>query len=186
MRAAARRRQLLDAAAQITGRGGLDRLTMVGTATEAGVSRQLVYEHFADLPTLVWALVADRFGAADATIAAALAQPREDRMEVALLATRLLLSLPSEQRHLVRSLVNHANLEGHELSVPAARLRGRMIKRWTTALGTGESRAARARVWALLQASFGLGDLVDAGELTVDEALGQFHALLRVAVMDGV
>ena len=155
---------------------------MVGVATEAGVSRQLVYEHFADLPTLVWALVADRFGAAEATITTALAAPREDRTEVALLAARVLLSLPSEQRHLVRSLVGHANLAGHELSVPATRLRARMIKRWTTALGTGESRAARARVWALLQAIFGLGDLVDAGELSRDEALGQFATLLRAAL----
>ncbi len=155
---------------------------MVGVAAEAGVSRQLVYEHFADLPTLVWALVTDRFGAAEATITTALAEPREDRTEVALLAARVLLSLPSEQRHLVRSLVGHANLPGHELSVPATRLRARMIKRWTTALGTGDSRAARARVWALLQAIFGLGDLVDAGELSLDEALGQFATLLRAAL----
>lgn len=182
MRAADRRRQLLDAAARIAGREGLGRLTMVGIASEAGVSRQLVYEHFADLPTLVWALVADRFSAAEATIASALGEPREDRTEVALLATRVLLSLPSEQRHLVRSLVGHANLPGHELSVPATRLRARMINRWTTALGTGGSRAARARVWALLQAIFGLGDLVDAGELSLDEALGQFATLLHAAL----
>ena len=73
MRAADRRRQLLEAAGRVAGREGLGRLTMVGVATEAGVSRQLVYEHFADLPTLVWALVANRFGAAEATIASALA-----------------------------------------------------------------------------------------------------------------
>jgi AcrR family transcriptional regulator len=181
MRAADRRRQLLDTAARIAGREGLGRLTMVGVASEAGVSRQLVYEHFADLATLVWALVADRFSAAEATIVSALEEPREDRTEVALLATRVFLSLPSEQRHLVRSLVGHANLPGHELSVPATRLRARMIKRWTTALGTGGSRAARARVWALLQAIFGLGDLVDAGELSIDDALGQFAMLLHAS-----
>ena len=182
MRAADRRRPLLDAAAKIAGREGLGRLTMVGVAAEAGVSRQLVYEHFADLPTLVWALVADRFSAAEATITSALAEPREARADVAMLATRVLLSLPSEQRHLVRSLVGHANLPDHELGVPAARLRARMIKRWTTVLGTGQSRVARARVWALLQGTFGLGDLVDAGELSLDEAVAQFAMLLRAAL----
>jgi AcrR family transcriptional regulator len=186
MRAADRHRQLLDVAARIAGREGLSRLTMVGVATEAGVSRQLVYEHFADLPTLAWALVADRFGAADATIAAALEAPGEDPTEVALLAARLLLSLPSEHRHLVRSLVGHANLAGHELSESAARLRSRMINRWTNALGTGESRGARARVWALLQGIFGLGDLIDAGELSLDEALAQIGALLRAALTEAV
>jgi AcrR family transcriptional regulator len=186
MRAADRRRQLLDAAGRIAGREGLGRLTMVGVATEAGVSRQLVYEHFADLSTLVWALVADRFGTAEATIASALEEPREDPSDVALIGARLLLSLPSEQRHLVRSLVGHANLTGHELSVPAAQLRRRMIKRWTAALGTGESRGARARVWALLQALFGLGDLVDAGELSLDEAVAQFGTLLRAALAEPI
>jgi AcrR family transcriptional regulator len=169
MRASERRRHLLDAAARIAGREGLGRLTMVGVATEAGVSRQLVYEHFADLGTLVWALVVDRFGAAETTIASAL-------------GARLLLSLPREHRHLVRSLVAYASLADHELSGPAARLRGRMIKRWTTALAIGESRGARARVWALLQSLFGLGDLLDARELSLDEALAEFGPLLRAAL----
>lgn len=185
LRAADRRRQLLDAAAAITGREGLARLSMVGVAKEAGVSRQLVYEHFADLTTLVWALVADRFGQADATIAAALERPGADPAQTALLGTRVLLSLPAEQRHLVRSLVGHANLPGHELSVPAAQLRTRMIRRWTTALGAGASAPARARVWALLQAIFGLGDLVDAGELSLDEALDEFGRLLDAALPAG-
>ena len=82
----------------------------------------------------------------------------------------------------MRSLVGHASLPGHELSGPAARLRARMIKRWTTALGTGQDRATRARVWALLQAIFGLGELVDAGELSLEEALAQFAKLLRAAL----
>ena len=182
MRAPERRRHLLDAAGRIAGREGLGRLTMVGVATEAGVSRQLVYEHFADLGTLVWALVVDRFGAADTTIASALGEPRQDPTEVALLGARLLLSLPREHRQLVRSLVAHASLADHELSVPAARLRGRMIKRWTTALAIGESRGARARVWALLQSLFGLADLVDAGELSPGEALAEFGPLLRATL----
>ena len=101
---------------------------------------------------------------------------------MALLGGRLLLSLPREHRHLVRSLVAHASLADHELSVPAARLRARMIKRWTTALAIGESRGARARVWALLQSLFGLGDLIDARELSLDEALAEFGPLLRAAL----
>ena len=64
----------------------------------------------------------------------------------------------------------------------AARLRGRMIKRWTTALAIGESRGARARVWALLQSLFGLTDLVDAGELSLGEALAEFSPLLRAVL----
>ena len=39
---------MLDAAAEMVGRGGWNALTMKGLAAEAGVSRQLVYDHFED------------------------------------------------------------------------------------------------------------------------------------------
>ena len=72
LRAADRRRQLLDAAMTIAGRDGIERITMVAVAAEAGVSRQLLYEHFSDLETLVVTLLLDRFAALDATISAAI------------------------------------------------------------------------------------------------------------------
>ena len=43
-----RHRALLDVAAEIVGRGGWSALTMKGLAAQAGVSRQLVYDHFED------------------------------------------------------------------------------------------------------------------------------------------
>ena len=48
-----RRRALLDVAAEIVGRSGWSALTMKGLAAEAGVSRQLVYDHFEDGTGLV-------------------------------------------------------------------------------------------------------------------------------------
>ncbi len=46
LRAAARRRQLLDAAGRLFDRSGFGGITMAGAAVEAGVSRQLVYDHW--------------------------------------------------------------------------------------------------------------------------------------------
>ncbi|MGO9750487.1 MAG: TetR/AcrR family transcriptional regulator [Solirubrobacteraceae bacterium] len=181
LRAAERHRQLIDAAARIAGREGLDRLSMVGVATEAGVSRQLVYEHFPDLSAMVVALLFDRFGEIDATIAKAVADARGGGLDEALLAARGILSLPTEHRHILRVLLAHAGIPEHELSVLAARLRARTTERWTSMLRAEEDPNARALTWALANAMLGLGDLVDAAELTLEQALQQLSKLITAA-----
>lgn len=50
---AQRRRQLFDAVGRLIKREGLARVTMVAVAAEAGVSRRLLYDFFADLSTLL-------------------------------------------------------------------------------------------------------------------------------------
>ena len=52
LRADERREQLLAVAAELVGKGGWDALGMIPLAEAAGVSRQLVYEHFENLDTL--------------------------------------------------------------------------------------------------------------------------------------
>jgi AcrR family transcriptional regulator len=173
---------LLDAAGRIAGRDGLDHLTMVGVAKEAGVSRQLIYEHFNDVPALVSALVSDRFSRLDAAIAAAIAGSDHDGPAAAELATRGLLELPAADRHVVRALLAHASLPEHDLSELALRLRARMIRRWSEALGTTDGHPSPALIWAILAATFALGDMVDAGEVSSDAALDQFRTLLAAAL----
>lgn len=55
-----RRSALLDAAGQLLERGGLDAVTMVAVADEAGISRTLVYKFFPDLEQLLTAYFDDR------------------------------------------------------------------------------------------------------------------------------
>src|SRR5580692_9167326 len=86
LRAGERRTQLLAAAAVVVGRHGLASLTMAGVASEAGVSRQWVYEHFADLDDLYRALILDRFAVLDAAIDSA--KERLTGEELALFAAR--------------------------------------------------------------------------------------------------
>jgi AcrR family transcriptional regulator len=182
LRATERRRQLLSAAARLAGREGIGGLSMVGVATEAGVSRQLVYEHFADLPDLLRALLIDRFGAIETAVTETLREMSGTPGNGALAAARLILATPAEERHLLRVLLAYAGLPGHELSGPATALRGRMIARWSARLRAGEDQQARALIWGLVNAAFGLGDLVDSGEITIDDAIGQLAILVRAAV----
>ena len=55
-----RRTLIVQAASRPISRDGLNGLTMVAVAKEAGVSRQLVYDHFPDLPTLFQAAFAEQ------------------------------------------------------------------------------------------------------------------------------
>ena len=58
--AGVRRSLIVQAASGLISRDGLHGLTMVAVAKEAGVSRQLVYDHFPDLPTLFRAVFAEQ------------------------------------------------------------------------------------------------------------------------------
>ncbi len=188
LRAPERRQQLIDAAARIAGREGLDRLSMVGLATEAGVSRQLVYEHFPDLPTLVVAVLLDCFGQIDQAIQRAIGDSETTGLAAALLGMRGLLESPAEHRHIVRVLLAHAGVPEHELATIAARFRARSTARWAAVLGMEagieDSPGIRALLWGLANVVFGLGDLVDAGEITVDQALEQMSTLILAAFPD--
>lgn len=57
---AARREALLDVAAGLVGSGQLDAVTMESVAEASGVSRALVYRHFANRAELLGALYAGR------------------------------------------------------------------------------------------------------------------------------
>jgi AcrR family transcriptional regulator len=187
LRSEQRRRQLLDAAARIAGSEGVERLTIVGLARAAGVSRQLVYDHFSDLQGLVAAVLEDRFAAIDDAIYETISRPGafdslDDAIEVALGAARAYLELSREDRHILRSVLTATDAPAHELNELALQLRNRSIRRWQPAVGDETGPVTRARAWALANALNGLGDLVGTGELDVESALDEFAVLLRASV----
>jgi len=193
LRSEDRRRQLLDAATRIAGTEGVDRLTIVGLAKAAGVSRQLVYDHFSDLQGLLGAVLADRFTVIDNAIYESISadgafDDRNRAVEVALGAARGFLELSREDRHLLRSVLSTTDAPAHELHPLAVSLRERSIRRWRPLFGAAGDEAIRPRAWALVNALAGLGDLVAPSGLEVEEALEEFEFLLRatLAASEGV
>jgi AcrR family transcriptional regulator len=187
LRSEDRRRQLLEVATRIAGSEGVDRLTIVGLAKAAGVSRQLVYDHFSDLQGLVRAVLAERFTVIDNQIYESISAPGafdspEHAIDVALGAARGFLELSREDRHLLRSVLSTTDAPAHELNPIATLLRSRSIKRWQPLLGSELQPGSRARAWALVNATDGLGDLVATGELTVEAALEEFEFILRALI----
>jgi AcrR family transcriptional regulator len=160
LRAGERRAQLLEAAATIVGREGLGCLTIAAVAAEAGVSRQWVYEHFSDLDSLYRALILDRFASLDTSIDAA-----TDLMtgtELATFAARQLFALVPADRRILRALVDGAGWNRPELAGIESELRERIFGRWTVHVrSTGHDELqARAIIWAVVNAAFGLADQV--------------------------
>jgi len=183
LRAEDRRRQLLEVATRIAGQEGVEQLTIVGLANAAGVSRQLVYDHFSDLSSLVAAMLMDRFAAVDEAMART-AHPSEprDAVQTAREAAKRYLELSREDRHILRSLLAHTDASQHELSELVLLLRERSINRWGPILCTSDGVGARARTWAIVSALHGLGDLLSTGVLTVEQALSEFVRLVEATL----
>lgn len=161
-----RRRQLLDAAARLFAREGYAGLTMVALATEAGVSRRLVYDHFPDLASLYSAFFDDRAERYLAAIAAAV-EAADDSASAFAAAFAQLLAMPADDQRAIRVLVADPGLP--ELGPVRERFRGHIEQHWLGRIP--ESENARAVLWTLVTGLFGLADLVSRDEVSSDAAL---------------
>ncbi|HSP30270.1 MAG TPA: TetR/AcrR family transcriptional regulator, partial [Ilumatobacteraceae bacterium] len=163
LRAADRRRQLLEAVGRLFDRSGFGDITVAGVAAEAGVSRQLVYDHFDDLGTLC-----------DAFVEARLARYRADLPEISALrpdeaaATmfRHLLTIPSTDRRVVRLLVADVGLTA--LDGLRERFCADELARWPNRARSGPR--AAAAMWATSSALLALADAVTSGEIAERDA----------------
>ena len=179
--ASERRSLILQAASRVIHRDGLNGLTMVAVAKEAGVSRQLVYDHFPDLPMLVEAAFAEQ--------ARLYAQRLDDVValgggDITTMVRQLfehVLALGPETLHVVRALV--AGATPVELAEFRDEFRATVAARWSTwfrLLGFDEQ-WSNALVAVMTAAYLSLAELVEVGEV---EAGGAASILAMLA--DGI
>jgi AcrR family transcriptional regulator len=168
----------LAAAASVVGSEGLGNLTVAGVATEAGVSRQWVYEHFTDLDDLYRALILDRFAVLDTAIDEA--REHLTGESLALFAARQVFALPPADRCILHALVSGVGWNRPELIGIEADLRERVLQRWTGFVTTTGRPVpeARAVVWAVVTAAFGLADQIERESLPVELAVGVLTQLI--------
>ena len=122
-----RRRQLLDAAARLFVRDGYAGLTMVAVAAEAGVSRRLVYDHFADLASLYAAFFDDRAARYLAAINEAV-DAAGDTASAFPAAFTQLLAMPADDQRAVRVLITDPGLP--DLDPVRERFRRHVEEQW--------------------------------------------------------
>jgi AcrR family transcriptional regulator len=181
MSAAARRDHLLAVAARLVRQGGWGALSMQGLAAAAGVSRQLVYERFANAEDLSVATLTHLFERAyEAT--AAIVRRGTDPTAVLTAAYELFLDLPAEERRALRALASDTDGGRRGLGRAKRRLRSRIAELWTPYVrqltGVGEAEAT-ALTWMLITAGWGLADSIAEG--TVRRARGR-ELFVRFAV----
>jgi AcrR family transcriptional regulator len=166
LRAADRRRQLLDATGRIFDRASFGGITMAGVAAEAGVSRQLVYDHFTDLDGLYEAFVADRL----ARYRSALPRASTVDADTAVRASfRHLLHIPPADRRVVRLLA--ADVGNPALRRAREQFCADELRRWPGAPRSERAIGrARAAVWMTTSALLALADAVTDGDLSEADA----------------
>jgi AcrR family transcriptional regulator len=169
LRPTERRRQLLDAANAVVERDGFSSLTMVAVTAQAGVSRRLLYNHFPDLATLVREYIVDRLSTYLQDSEPSFDEHRGNPRALAREIFFRILHLAPEDRQLLRTILS-GSIPRELLPVRVA-VEQTIVSRWERALPDGaDRRLALARLLILAQVALTLAELVERGDVTVDEA----------------
>lgn len=163
-----RRQQLLEATSRLLARGGLLGITMVAVAAEAGVSRRLVYDHFADLTSLFEAFFEDRANRYLVAIDQAILAGEGPAAGVAGSYAEL-LAMPVEDQQSIRLLLAGPGIP--ELEPVRSRFRQHIEQRWLPCLPVANAEMARALLWTVVSGVLGLAELVERGDLSETAAL---------------
>jgi AcrR family transcriptional regulator len=158
---------------------------MVAVAKEAGVSRQLVYDHFPDLPTLFEAAFAEQarlyvWGLDDIFAIGA--------SDIATMAKKLfehVLALGHETRSMVRDLIGGA--VPVELVDVREKFRNTVGERWSPWFRTlgFDDQSSNALVWVMTSTYLSLAELVDDSEIGADGA-SSIMAMLAEGIVSQV
>lgn len=180
-----RRRQLLDAASRLFDRGGFTAITMSAVAAEAGASRRLLYDHFADLGDLYAAFFEDRVARYGAAIDAASAAGSPSGARSFAGAVGELMSVPPEDLRAIQLVL--ADGATAELAGARRALGEHLDARWLPVLGPLglDLDVARGLLWTLATSFVTIADLVHRGELT-RPAADQLASALAAALPDTV
>jgi AcrR family transcriptional regulator len=168
-----RRRVLLDAATEVVGRSGWSALTMKGLAMEAGVSRQLVYDHFEDGTGLLLSTIEHLFREAHRATGEVLRSSNGEVSSTIRRAYRIFLEMPETRRRALRAISGDFVPDRPETRKAIAMMREQIFALWLPyarrQTGLAE-RELRPLVWMLNAAAWGLADLVDDGTVSKEQA----------------
>ncbi len=174
LRAGERREQLLVAAAELVGKRGWEGLGMIPLAEAAGVSRQLVYEHFENVDVLQLEVTRFLFEGVFRAVSEALERHPEDLLAATRTGIRLMLQLPRAARLALCDLAAGPADPGSAVDRLRAHTKQQVTDLWVEPIHrqTGiDVRQARALAWTMNVASWALFDLVDDETLTSEEAV---------------
>lgn len=186
----ARKAQLVEAAANLVETQGWSVLNMSTLADHIGVSRQLVYQHFPSLGSLLTATANAIFNdTMQGTVTAIAANQNDIRLAIRA-AAEVSLDMPNGKGDALWYMIAGMNTGLEELEVIRVSIRDIIIGLWTPMaekqLGLCELKA-KALVWMMIMAFWGIRNLVRDGVLGRTEGLQAFeqHADLVFQKLSG-
>jgi AcrR family transcriptional regulator len=138
---------------------------MAGVANEAGVSRQLVYDHFTDLDGLYEAFITDRLARYRDALPDTSTLRSDDAVRASL---QHLLTIPPTDRRIVRLLA--ADVGNPALRRARERFLADELARWPAPTSDRAVGRARTAVWVTTSALLALADAVSDGDLSEPDA----------------
>jgi AcrR family transcriptional regulator len=179
-----RRQQLLDVARRLVREGGWSSLSMQGLAIAAGVSRQLVYEHFDSADELYLATLGHLFERVHAATEAVV-RAGDDLETTLARAFDLFVAMAPEERNALRALASEVDPSHRRMARAKTRLRSRITALWVpyvehqTGLRGGE---ASAVAWMLVNAAGGLADGIADGSVDRRRGVALWVCVAREAL----
>jgi len=171
--AQSRRDSILKAADEVLARDGLARLTIVEVAHRAGISRQLVYQHFGDLNALLVEVIQVRMAHMRLSFESSDGSRVLEVREVVERQLRRVLHLSARDRQLMRSMFGDISALPRDLWPTVAQLRHSIVARWAELIDPQVEvhPLSYAKMGIIINAIIGTWDLILDGTLGEDEAV---------------
>lgn len=177
-----RKKVLLDSAASLVEQSGWGVLNMSALAEHAGVSRQLVYQHFPNLESLLgataWAIFTDTM---QGTAQAIESHPNDLKLAIRS-AVLVSLNMPVGKGDALWQLIAGSGLNSPELETIRLGIRDVILQLWVPAIrksmGMSEA-AATGQVWMIMLSFWGIRQLIRDNLLKREQGIEQFDNLLN-------
>ena len=172
--AQSRRESILRVADEVLSKEGVSHLSVVEVAHRAGISRQLVYQHFADLNTLLVEVMHMRLAELQLSLDAPEGGRRLEVRELVEFQLRRVLNLPARDRQLMRNVFGDISALPKDLWPTIAEIRQAIVARWASVIDpqAQPTSLAYAKMGLIIHAVLGAWDLTIDDTLSEDEAVG--------------
>lgn len=172
--AESRRESILRVADEVLSKEGVAHLSIVEVANRAGISRQLVYQHFADLNSLLIEVIRTRLNELQSSLDELDGSRRGDIRELVESQLRRILNLPLRDRQLMRNVFGDITALPKDLWPTISEMRRDVVSRWARLIDpkAQPTSQAYAKMGLIMHTILGAWDLLYEGMITEDEATG--------------
>ena len=177
-----RKKALLQSAAALVEDSGWGVLNMSALAERAGVSRQLVYQHFPNLESLLGSTARVVFADTMQGTAQAIANHPNDLKQAIRSAVLVSLDMPVGRGDALWQLIAGSGLNSPELETIRLGIREVILKLWVPSIGKAkgiDEAAATGMVWMVILSFWGIRQLIRDKVVSRKQGIAQFDDLLN-------